>query len=216
MLVGPAGSGKTTWAEANLGPHVVSADRLRALAGEGEDDLRASTDAFRLLDDLVEVRLRRGLTTVIDTLGTDAARRAGWRAAAERAGVPCVAVVFDVPPAEVRRRNKGRTKRVPEAVLRAQLAEWRAVTDAVAAEPFAAVHVLTDDAAAPAVSLVAPALIAAETAAADPPGPAAARAPCRSGCRCPASPASDRRPSSAPGCGRSPSTPSRSAWTRCG
>ncbi len=78
VLVGAAGSGKSTWAGEHFPGHVVSSDSLRALAGEGEHDLRASVDAFALLDEVVERRMRRRLTTVIDTLGTDAERRRHW------------------------------------------------------------------------------------------------------------------------------------------
>ena len=47
------------------------------------------------------LRVGRGLTTVVDTLGLDADRRAAWRALAAGAGVPCVAVAFDTPAARV-------------------------------------------------------------------------------------------------------------------
>jgi F420-dependent oxidoreductase-like protein len=140
VLVGPAGSGKSSWAREHLPDSVVSSDDLRALVGEGPHDLRASTDAFDVLDLAVERRLRRGLTTVIDSLGTDSARREQWRAIAARHGVPCIAVVFDIGAAQVRRQNKARPDRVPDAVLRTQLAGWPAVVAAVDAEPFAAVH----------------------------------------------------------------------------
>ena len=53
--------------------------RLRAVVGENEHDLRASADAFAVLDQIVASRLRRRLTTVIDSLGLDAALRAAWR-----------------------------------------------------------------------------------------------------------------------------------------
>ena len=59
----------------------MSSDRLRAVVGEGEEDLAASEDAFALLEQIVEHRLRRRLTTVVDTLGLDPARRAAWLAA---------------------------------------------------------------------------------------------------------------------------------------
>ena len=140
VLVGPAGSGKTTWAAEHVGEYVVSSDSLRALIGEGEHDLRASVDAFAVLDDIVARRLRRKLTTVIDSLGTDPARRAQWRALAAAHGVACVAIVFDVPAPQLRRQNKGRAKRVPDPVLKRQLAEWPAVLAEVQREPFNSVH----------------------------------------------------------------------------
>ena len=55
----------------------------------------------------------RGLTTVVDTLGLDAERRAAWLAAARGAGLPAVAVVFATPDAECRRRNAARDRPVP-------------------------------------------------------------------------------------------------------
>ena len=102
VLVGPAGAGKSTWAQRWFAPHqLVSSDGLRALVGEGEHDMAASKDAFALLDTVVERRLGRRLTTVIDTLGLDLEHRARYRALAAAAGLPCFAVVFDVPPAVV-------------------------------------------------------------------------------------------------------------------
>ena len=156
VLVGPAGSGKSTWAAANLAGHVVSSDALRSLVGEGEADLRASTDAFHLLDEIVERRLRRGLTTVIDTLGTDPVRRAVWRQIAARHGVPAVALLFDLPPGQIRRMNASRSKRVPDGVLRAQLAEWPGIRAAIRTEGFELVEVVQLDEAA---SLVSPTMI---------------------------------------------------------
>jgi F420-dependent oxidoreductase-like protein len=145
VLVGVAGSGKTTWAEAHFAGHVVGSDPLRALTGEGEHDLRASADAFAVLDDIVERRMRRRLTTVIDTLGTDVERRQRWRDMARAQGVPCHAVVLTTTPSDVRRWNKVRDKRVPDGVLRTQLAEFARVLDDVRAEPFDQVHEITPD-----------------------------------------------------------------------
>ena len=65
VLVGPAASGKSTWAAEWFPAHqVVSSDALRALVGDGEHDLGASKDAFALLETVVQQRLRRHITTV--------------------------------------------------------------------------------------------------------------------------------------------------------
>src|SRR3954466_7698866 len=89
VLVGATASGKSHWAHEWFAPdQVVSSDRLRAVVGAGERDQRASADAFEVLDLIVAKRLRRGLTTVIDSTGLDAKRRAAWRALAERHGLP--------------------------------------------------------------------------------------------------------------------------------
>ena len=137
VLVGPSGAGKSTWAAEHVPPDaVVSSDRLRAVVGEGEHDLAASADAFDVLERIVAARVRRRLTTVVDTLGLDAGRRAGWRALATAAGVPCVAVAFDTPAAECRRRNAARTPRVPAAVLAGQLAAYGEQRPGLAGEGF--------------------------------------------------------------------------------
>ncbi len=118
----------------------MSSDALRAVIGENEHDLRASADAFAVLDDIVVRRLRRRLTTVIDTLGLDADSRSRWRQAAHAAGVACVAVVFDTPGAECRRRNGARAVAVPADVVANLLRRWPAIRDAVHAEPWDEVH----------------------------------------------------------------------------
>gem|GEM_PF-29142 len=164
VLVGPPGAGKSTWAQRALPGHVVSSDGLRSLVGEGEHDLRASADAFALLDDVVRRRVARRLTTVIDALGTDPDLRARWRGLAAAAGVPSVAVVFDVPAAQVRRQNRARAAPVPEGVLREQLARWPSVVEAVRAEPFGAVHVLHDPSGG--AALVAPSMVRSRSRAA--------------------------------------------------
>src|ERR1700744_327751 len=94
VLSGAAGSGKPTWAAARYRPaEIVSSDQLRGVVGSGEHDLNASADAFALLDQIGAARLKRGLTTVIDTLGFDADRRRAQLALARRAGLPAVAVL---------------------------------------------------------------------------------------------------------------------------
>ncbi len=121
VLVGPSGSGKTTWARAHFASNeVVSSDALRAVVGSGEGDLDASADAFALLDSVVAARLRRGLTTVIDTLGLDADRRRAAVELGRSAGLPCVAVVFTTSLDECRRRNRTRDRPVPAPALASQ------------------------------------------------------------------------------------------------
>ncbi len=135
VLVGPAGSGKTVWAGQRYRPQeVVSSDRLRAVVGSGEHDLDASDDAFVLLDHIVAARVRRGLTTVIDTLGLEPARRSGYLELARASRLPAVAVLFRTDPAECRRRNRARGQAVPATALDGQLRRMRDAAGQIPAE----------------------------------------------------------------------------------
>ena len=137
VLVGPSGSGKSTWAAARYrAQEIVSSDGLRAVVGSGENDLEASADAFAVLDQVVAARARRGLTTVVDTLGLDDTRRRGYLAAATAARLPAVAVLFSTDPAECRRRNRRRDRPVPAGVLDAQCRTMRSVAARTEAEPW--------------------------------------------------------------------------------
>ena len=160
ILVGPGASGKSTWAAEHFGADlIVSSDRLRALVGAAEDDIAASADAFALLDVVVGQRIGRQLTTVIDTLGLDRERRMRWLAAARDAGMACVAVAFDTPAEECRRRNRERSsKRIPADVLTAQLKSWRVVKEELAGEGY-------DDVLEPAATRVVPNVFVGSTAA---------------------------------------------------
>jgi alkanesulfonate monooxygenase SsuD/methylene tetrahydromethanopterin reductase-like flavin-dependent oxidoreductase (luciferase family)/predicted kinase len=135
VLVGASGAGKSAWAAAHYrSAEVVSSDGLRAVVGSGERDLDASADAFSLLDQIAAARTRRGLATVIDTLGLDPARRRGYLELARRAGLPAVAVLFETAPRLCRDRNRARDVPIPAAVLDAQLRRMRDAPAEVAAE----------------------------------------------------------------------------------
>jgi len=112
----------------------VSSDQLRGVVGSGVHDLDASEDAFALLDQIVAGRVKRGLTTVVDTLGLDPVRRRAQLDLARRAGLPAVAVLFDTDPAVCRRRNAERDRSVPAAVLDGQLRRVPAVAREIGAE----------------------------------------------------------------------------------
>ena len=141
VLVGPSGSGKTTWAEANFKPgQVVSSDALRAAVGTGQHDQKASADAFAILEGIVEARLKRGLVTVIDTLGLNVEDRQRWREKAAAAGMPAIAVGFDTEAKICKDRNKRRSRSIPPKVLDSQITRYAETRPQLDAEGFAAVY----------------------------------------------------------------------------
>jgi F420-dependent oxidoreductase-like protein len=125
VLVGPSGSGKSTWAEAHFrSEQIVSSDRLRAIVGETEEDLGASQDAFGLVEQIVDLRVDRRLTTVIDTLGLDAGRRARWLELGRRHDMSTACIAFAATAADCRARNRARGKTVPDRILSLQVRQF--------------------------------------------------------------------------------------------
>ena len=124
VLVGAAGSGKTTFAARHFAAdEVLSSDAMReAISGDAADQ-RATRPAFAALHRVLARRLLAGRLTVVDATNvTPAARRALLRRAAA-AGVPAVAIVLDLPPSLVHARNTARPGRtVPVAAVGHQLA----------------------------------------------------------------------------------------------
>jgi len=146
VLVGAAGSGKSTWAAAHYrSAEIVSSDALRAVVGSGPADLDASADAFDLLDRIVSARVRRGLTVVVDTLGLEPARRTAYLGLARAHGMPAAAVVLDTPAAVCRERHARRDRPVPAAVLSGQLKRMRSAAVALEMEGWDAVHPVTGE-----------------------------------------------------------------------
>ena len=146
VLVGAAGSGKTTLAARLFEPdQVLSSDAYRGIVAGDEADQTVSGVAFRLLHRDLERRLAARLTTVVDaTNATTFARRSLTRIA-ERHRVPAVAIVLDLPAELVLARNATRGGRiVPEAAVRRQLGELERMRrrDGVARAGFVGWHVI--------------------------------------------------------------------------
>src|SRR5829696_5537363 len=144
VLAGAAGSGKSYWAaERFRRSEIVSSDSLRAAVGSGPADLDASLEAFSLLDTIVAARLRRSLTTVIDTLGLDQLRRTGYLVLARSSGLPAVLVIMNAAERLCRERNRLRDRPVPAPVLTDQLRKIRSLVETAADEGWD--HVLVVD-----------------------------------------------------------------------
>lgn len=146
VLVGAAGSGKTTLARRLFAPdQVLSSDGYRGLVAGDEADQTVTRVAFRLLHRDLERRLAAGLTTVVDATSVTSFARRSLTRIASRHGVPAVAVILELPPELVLARNASRAGRiVPEAAVRRQLADLdRSLRrDNLDGEGFAAWHVL--------------------------------------------------------------------------
>ena len=82
----------------------------------------------------MDARVGRGLTTVVDTLGLDADRRARWLDLARRHGLATVCVAFATPAVECKARNRARGKSIPDRVLTQQVRGLAALQPSLADE----------------------------------------------------------------------------------
>ena len=145
VLIGPTGSGKSTFAARHFGPtEVLSSDACRAMIGDDEDDQAVTAAAFEVLHFIAAKRLAAGRLTVIDATNVRRdARRPLLRLAREHA-CPAVAVVFDLPEPVCREHNRRRPGRlVPPGVLRKQHANLQRSLEGLQREGFEQVTVLT-------------------------------------------------------------------------
>ncbi|HEU5368957.1 MAG TPA: AAA family ATPase [Ktedonobacterales bacterium] len=118
VLVGPAGSGKSTWAARHFLPtQIISSDACRGMIADDESDQTVSRDAFRLLYFILNERLRRGLVTVVDSTALQPSVRAELLKIAAQHGRPAIAIVFALPTALNEQWNASRDRRVPYGAL---------------------------------------------------------------------------------------------------
>jgi protein phosphatase len=146
VLVGAAGSGKTTLAgrlfEADA---VLSSDAHRALVSGDAADQAATRAAFAVLHRRLARRLAARQRTVVDATNVQAYARRSLVRRSAAAGLPAVAIVLALEPAIVRARNATRGGRiVPDGVVSRQLADLeRALRrDSLSMEGFEAVHLV--------------------------------------------------------------------------
>ncbi|MEU7151208.1 ATP-binding protein [Streptomyces sp. NPDC045456] len=145
VLIGAAGSGKSTWASTWPSTQVLELDQFRAMVSDEAGDQSATVSAAAVLHAVLEARLARKRTTVIDATNTEAHVRAGLLHVACSYGVPAVAFLVSAPADVCVQRQAGRSpaRAVPADVVRRQHAEAVAAFPHLRDEGFA--HVVFAD-----------------------------------------------------------------------
>jgi protein phosphatase len=146
ILVGPSGSGKSTFARTHFKrSEIVSSDVLREMISDDPSNQDASAEAFRVLALLVNGRLKRRLTTVIDATTLRAANRRRFRQLASRYGVPVICVAFDFSADTYNAHNRDRADRVVEdEVVAGQASRMRDAMASLPLEDYASLYVFRD------------------------------------------------------------------------
>jgi protein phosphatase len=144
VLIGAAGSGKSTFAQRNF-PHeaIVASDVLRR-ARHGRDGSRRRNDVFDELHTIVEQRMQAGQLTVVDATNTDWMRRSELIRTARKYGRAAVAVVFDLPLETCLKQNSERPNPIPNHIVRRQVAAVHNDVGRLDLEGFSEVHVMRE------------------------------------------------------------------------
>jgi protein phosphatase len=155
VLIGASSSGKTTLARRLFAAsEVISSDACRAMVCNDEHSMEASDDAFDLVHRIADVRLRRGLLTVIDATSTTPEARRPLVSLAKKHHCLPVAVVLDPPRSVLLERHAARADRDFSAqVVRTHHRRVRASLRRLKREGFRVIHHLTDPEQAAAATL---------------------------------------------------------------
>src|SRR6202011_4650418 len=112
VLMGPSGSGKSSFARKHFKPtEVLSSDECRGLVSDDENNQAPPTDAFGGLYYIAKKRLAAGRLTVLDATNVQPEARKNAVALAREFHVLPVAVVFDISERVCHDRNKTRDDR---------------------------------------------------------------------------------------------------------
>jgi len=143
-LVGPSGSGKSSFARKHFRPtQVLSSDFCRGLASDDENNQAATKDAFEILHFIAAKRLAAGKLVVVDATNVQQEARKPVIALGRAFHCLPVAIVFDLPEKLCQERNALRPDRdFGPHVIRQQSQELRRSLRNLEREGFRRVHIL--------------------------------------------------------------------------
>jgi protein phosphatase len=146
LLIGSAGSGKSTFAERHFQPtEIVSSDRFRAMICDDESDQSVNREAFRLLHQIVKHRLLLRRLTVVDATNLQDRARRPFLRMARIYRTPIIAVVFNVSPETCFSNNRLRSNRiVDEKVIEQHLEEMASVVQRLGREGYQNIYLLDE------------------------------------------------------------------------
>ena len=143
VLCGPAGSGKSHFAEKFFRPtEVVASDRCREMIADDPTNQPVSPDAFELMYRIIEYRLKWNRLTVADATHLMPSYRKPLLNLAKKYDRPIYLVIFETDLATCRKHNASRPRRVEDHVIESQMEKVQCVKEQLAEEPYEAVYVL--------------------------------------------------------------------------
>ncbi|MFJ2628981.1 AAA family ATPase [Streptomyces sp. NPDC087532] len=142
IFVGPAAAGKSRFASAFPADWVVSLDELHGRLAGDPGGQAATPQAVQIQNLLVESRLERALTTVLDSTNVEPAVRTQLVARAKRWGRPVVAVVFvtELEVCLLRNAQRSANRKVPDKIVEWQSEQTTLSLPQLAGEGFTAIR----------------------------------------------------------------------------
>lgn len=126
LMVGPPASGKSTWGKEfahKVGAKYVSTDEIRAEFGKGEED--QSINPFGAAMGRVRNGLSQGRHVVVDATNINKSARKTFTKIGDELGAYKIAVAFEIPRAELLKRDAERQRHVGEEVIDRFLNDYR-------------------------------------------------------------------------------------------
>ena len=127
VLIGAAGSGKTTFAARHFRPsETLSSDHYRTVVGDDDRGPATTKAAFDVIEAIAARRLEARRLTVIDATNVQPDDRKRYVQLARSAHAPLSAIVLDLPESECQRQNAARGDDArPQHVVRRQVRAMR-------------------------------------------------------------------------------------------
>src|SRR5437773_7597665 len=145
VLIGPSGSGKSSFARKHFKPtEVLSSDFCRGIVSDDENNQAATTDAFAVLHFIAAKRLAAGKLTVVDATNVQSEARKPLLTLAREYHCLPTAIVFNLPEKLCQERNRQRPDRnFGSHVIRQQRQDLRRSLRGLEREGFRQVFVLS-------------------------------------------------------------------------
>jgi predicted kinase len=154
VLCGPAGSGKSTFAEKLIETHqhlgfkptmIVSSDICRAIVCDDENNQQANRDAFDLFHFTLHKRMFYSRFTIADSTALQAHARLRLLEVAQRHNYFTSLLIFNISPATCTQRDKGRTRMVGESVIAYHTGLLQKTITEAPTEGWHQIHVLDEE-----------------------------------------------------------------------
>lgn len=141
LLIGPAGSGKSTFARKHFKPtEILSSDFFRALLSDDENNQRIHAEVFDAVHFVARLRLKLRRLTVIDATNLEARFREPFFEMAKQFDIPVVGIVFDIGEAACFRQDAKRRRSVGDRVLSYHHSQLQRTLSEIENEPFARLY----------------------------------------------------------------------------